>query len=168
MLNYMPKLVDQTTYSPGAAHRTVRARIAAWQAYARAFNAASQASAVALAGTDLDASEYDILVTLVAGPPEGLRPSELVDRVLLTKSGITRALDRVERRGLVERRACATDRRGQLVALTTRGRNALRRASPRLLRSLRRFLGQLSPAELEVLTRLSERIEEAATAHSTV
>ena len=164
----MPKLVDQTTYSGGRNRRAIAAQIGAWHAFVRAFNAATRLSAGALEGTSLDPSEYDILVTLVQGPPEGLRPGEVAERVLLTKSGITRLMDRVEKRGLIERRACLTDRRGQLIVLTAEGRRLLRRATPRILRSLRAILGTLSAAELETLTRLSERMEAAATAHSTM
>ena len=168
MINYMPKLVDQTTYSGGRTRRAIRAQVEAWQAFVRAFNAASRLSAASLEGTTLDPSEYDILVTLVQGPAEGMRPSEVAERVLLTKSGITRLMDRVEARGLIERRACLTDRRGQLVVLTPSGRQLLRRAAPGILRALRTIMGSLSPADVEVLTRLSGRMEEAATAHSTV
>src|SRR5262245_35331860 len=140
----MPKLVDQTTYSGGRTRRAIAAQIDAWQAFVRAFNAATRLSGSSLEGTTLDPSEYDILVTLVQGPAEGLRPGELAERVLLTKSGITRLMDRVEKRGLIERRSCPTDRRGQLVVLTTEGRRLLRRVTPGILRSLRSTMGSLT------------------------
>ena len=164
----MPKLVDQTTYSGGRTRRAIRAQVDAWQAFVRAYNAATRLSAGSLEGTTLDPSEYDILVTLVDGPAEGMRPGEVADRVLLTKSGITRLMDRVEERGLIERRACLTDRRGQLIVLTPAGRVLLRRAAPGILRAMRTVMGSFSPAEVDLLRRLSERMEEAATAHSTV
>jgi DNA-binding MarR family transcriptional regulator len=166
MINYMPKLVECATYSAGRAARATAEQIAAWQAMARAFNAATRASAVSLAGSQLDHSDYDVLVTLAQGPAEGLRPTELAERVLLTKSGMTRLVDRLAERGLIERRACPTDRRGQLVALTRKGRYLLARAAPGILRSLAAALGPLSAADLTALRRISERIEEAATAHS--
>ncbi len=107
-----------------------------------------------------------MLVTLAEAPAEGVRPSDLAERVLLTKSGITRLVDRLVERGLIERRVCPTDRRGQLVALTPRGRHLLRRAAPGLLRALGTALGSLSVAELAAMKRSSERIAEAATEHS--
>lgn len=165
MINYMPKLVERATYSRTRLRATGE-QIAAWQALARALNATERAISRSLAGSALDPSEYDVLVTLAEGPAEGLRPRELTDQVLLTKSGLTRLVDRLAGRGLVERRACATDARGQLVALTRRGRYVLARAAPGMLRALGVALGGLSAAELAALKRTAEHIDEAATAHS--
>jgi DNA-binding MarR family transcriptional regulator len=165
MINYMPKLVDRATYS----RRRLRAsgeQIAAWQALARALNATERAISRDLAGSELDPSEYDVLVTLAEGPAEGLRPRELAADVLLTKSGLTRLVDRLAGRGLVERRAFAADARGQLVALTRKGRYVLTRAAPGMLRALGVAMGGLSAADLAALKRMAEHIEEAATAHS--
>lgn len=170
----MPKLVARATYSQGRTApprgRTSRAtpeQIAAWKAFARAFGAATRRTGSSLQGTQLDTSDYDVLVTLAEGPTEGMRPGELAERVLLTKSGITRLVDRLVERELIERRACLSDRRGQLVALTARGRHLLRRAAPGVLRALAAALGTLSPSDLAALKRASERITEASTPHST-
>ena len=162
----MPKLVDRATYSRRRTGRATAEQIATWQAWARAFNATGRLTGASLAGSELDPSDYDVLVTLAQGPADGLRPGELADRVLLTKSGVTRLVDRLEQRGLIERRACPTDRRGQLVALTRKGRYLLARAAPAMLRALGQAMGALSATELAALKRVSERIEEAATAHS--
>lgn len=148
--------------SRGRAARASPEQIAAWQAFARAFAAAGRAQEAALAGTHLDAAEYDVLLTLAQAPPEGVRPSELVERVLLTKSGVTRLADRLERRGLIERHACPSDRRGQYVALTPLGRRTLRRAAPALTRRLGEIMGALSGSELAGLARSATRITEAA------
>lgn len=165
MINYMPKLVERTTYSR-ARPRATGEQIAAWQALARALNATERSISAHLAGSDLDPSDYDVLVTLAEGPAEGLRPRELTAQVLLTKSGVTRLVDRLADRGLVERRACATDARGQLIVLTRKGRYLLARAAPGMLRALGTVMGGLSAADLAALKRMAERIEEAATAHS--
>lgn len=166
MINYMPKLVERATYSKGRTARANSDQIAAWQALVRAFSATARLTEASLVGSKLDTSDYDVLLTLAEGPTEGLRPTELAQRVLLTKSGMTRLVDRLAERGLIERRACPTDRRGQLVGLTARGRHLLRRAAPGLLRALGVALGSLSASELTALKRSSERIVEAATAHS--
>lgn len=136
--------------------------MATWQAFARASLATTRAIEAALRGSQLDSSEYDVLVTLSQGPPAGLRPSELAERALLTRSGITRLVDRLVDRGLIERRVCPTDRRGQLVTLTPRGRRLQRRAAPGLLRALARSLEPLSPADLAALKRSSDAIASAA------
>lgn len=164
MLNYMPKLVDRATYSRtprGRAFRATPEQIAAWQALARAYSAVGRISESALTATGLEGSDYDVLSTLGQGPPEGLRPTELAERVLLTKSGLSRLVERLAERELIERRPCATDRRGQLVALTPTGRRLLRRAAPEVLRQLRIAMGSLSDADLAALQRASERIKAA-------
>src|SRR5436190_205694 len=56
-------------------------------------------------------SEHHILATLNEGPPEGIRPTELAEQAGLTKSGLTRALDRLETQHLIERRVCPSDAR---------------------------------------------------------
>ncbi len=166
MINYMPKLVARATYSTGRTAPATAEQIGAWQALVRAFSATTRLTEASLEGSELDPSDYDVLLTLADGPPEGLRPTELAQRVLLTKSGMTRLLDRLADRGLIERRACATDRRGHLVALTSKGRHLQRRAAPGLLRALGAAFAALSPTDLAALKRVSERILEGATAHS--
>ncbi|MBU6423204.1 MAG: MarR family transcriptional regulator [Chloroflexota bacterium] len=113
----------------------------------------------------MDLSEYDVLVTLSTAPPEGVRPSDLAERALLTRSGMTRLLQRLEERGLVERHACPLDRRGRFVALTPPGRRLLRRAAPALLRGLGAALAPLSADDLAALTRAAERMTEVSRAH---
>lgn len=174
----MPKLVDQATYSVpagsparvparrGRALRATEGQVAAWQQLARAFSAASDVQRRALEGTQLDMSEYDVLVTLATAPPEGVRPIDLAERVLLTKSGMTRLLQRLDARGLVQRHACPMDKRGQFIAMTPAGRHLLRRAAPGLLRGLASALAPLSAEELAALEHAARRITEAATAHS--
>lgn len=167
MLNYMPKLVDRATYSvTGRSGRASDAQIDAWRALARAFVGATRIQEAALRGSELDLSEYDVLVTLGSAPPEGMRPTELAERALLTKSGMTRLVQRLEARELVARHACPLDRRGQYVALTSQGRHLLRRAAPGLLRGLAEALAPLSIDDLAALKRAAERMTEGATAHS--
>jgi DNA-binding MarR family transcriptional regulator len=108
-------------------------------------------------------SEHHILATLHEGPPEGIRPTELAERSGLTKSGLTRAIDRLETQQLIERRACPADARGQLIVMTAQGRRALRRSAPEHFRSIaRNFADHLTDREVEVLTTALERVAEAA------
>ena len=72
---------------------------------------------------------YDVLVQLEEAGGS-LRMHELADRLLLSRSATTRFVERVEKRDLVERRACPEDRRGTHVVLTDDGREALRSAAP--------------------------------------
>ena len=74
--------------------------------------------------------QYDVLVRLARAPERALRMSDLAEQVLLSPSGLTRLVDRIEAEGLLERRRCATDRRGYEAALTPQGTAMLRRMWP--------------------------------------
>ena len=64
---------------------------------------------------------YDVLWALKQAPEQQLRLSDLADQVLLSRSNLTRLLDRLEKKGLVQREACPTDRRGTFAVLTQAG-----------------------------------------------
>ena len=68
---------------------------------------------------------YDVLAALRDAPEGQLRQVEIAERVLLSHSGLSRLIDRIEKRGLVERRLCESDRRAFFVALTDEGRAML-------------------------------------------
>jgi DNA-binding MarR family transcriptional regulator len=109
-------------------------------------------------------SEHHILATLSEGPPLGIRPTDLAERAALTKSGLTRAIDRLESQRFIERRACPTDARGQLIVLTKAGGRVLRRSAPEHFRSIaRNFADHLTDREVDVLTTALERIADATT-----
>jgi DNA-binding MarR family transcriptional regulator len=85
--------------------------------------------------------------------------SELAEAVLLSRSGLTRLVDRLERDGLVVRRSCPSDARGTLATLTDAGRARLREASGTHLRGVsRHVLSHFDQAELDVLADLLGRI----------
>src|SRR5207244_11552123 len=112
-----------------------------WRAFVRAGAASTLALEAALAETGVSNSEYDVLVNLASAPRDGLRPTDLAERVLITKSGLTRLLDRLVERGYIDRRPCPSDRRGQLIVLTQDGRRAFRRAAPNVVRAIGTLLG---------------------------
>jgi DNA-binding MarR family transcriptional regulator len=96
----------------------------------------------------LSLAEYDALLQLARTPGRRLRMSALAERVLLSRSGITRLVDRLEAAGMVQRSACATDARGAEAILTPAGLNRLRRASATHLAGIERyFLDVVSLAE---------------------
>ena len=96
-------------------------------------------------------SDFDVLVQLhFAGGT--LRMRDLADRVLLSRSGMTRRVDRLESAGYVVRAACETDRRGSMASLTDAGRDRLQRALPVHLQGVAdHFLCHLAPDELATL-----------------
>ena len=108
-------------------------------------------------------SEHHILATLNDGPPEGIRPTDLAERAALTKSGVTRAIDRLESQRFIKRRTCPTDARGHLIVLTAAGRRILRRSAPEHFRSIaRNFADHLTDREIDVITAALERVAKAA------
>jgi DNA-binding MarR family transcriptional regulator len=89
--------------------------------------------------------------------------NDLAAAVLLSRSGLTRLVDRLVTAGLVERRACPSDRRGALAALTDEGLAALRRAAPVHLRGIEaHFASELADEELPVLQAALDRVLAAA------
>jgi DNA-binding MarR family transcriptional regulator len=85
--------------------------------------------------------------------------SELAERVLLSRSGLTRLVDRLEREGLVRREACEDDARGLFTVVTETGVDRLRTASPTHLRGVSEYaVGRLSDDEAEALAELMERL----------
>ncbi len=107
----------------------------------------------------LPLTSYEVLLRLDSAPGRRLRMSDLAESVLLSRSGLTRLVDRLERDGLIERASCPSDARGSFAVLTDRGRRSLRAASGTHLRGIReRFIGHFSDAELEQLAEFWERL----------
>jgi len=105
-------------------------------------------------------TSYDVLVQLEAAPERAMRMSELADAVLLSRSGLTRLVDRLEREGLLERRECPDDARGSLAALTDAGAKRLADARPTHLAGVRRlFLEPLDEPERRGLAAAWERLD---------
>jgi len=112
-----------------------------------------------LVAHDLPLASYDVLVQLSEAPGRQLRMTELADRVLLSRSGLTRLVDRLERAGLVVRRACPRDARGTHAVLTDVGLARLREAWPTHLRGVSEYVtARLSGDELRTLTELLTRM----------
>lgn len=112
---------------------------------------------------DLPLASYDVLVQLSEAPSQRLRMTELAERVLLSRSGLTRLVDRLERDGLVERQACPQDARGTLAVLTASGLGQLRGAWPTHLRGVAAHVSRLSAQEVETFTMLLGKLVPEAT-----
>lgn len=107
----------------------------------------------------LTLSEFDVLMQLAAAPGRRLTMSRLADAVLVTPGGMTRAVERLERAGLVAREACARDRRVIHCTLRSAGARRLREARATHVEHVRRnFLSLCSDEELGVLARLWDRL----------
>ena len=131
-------------------------RLTAWSTFLRAHaRVVRELERELQAEQRLALTDYDVLVQLSVADDRRLRMSELADRLLLSRSGVTRLVDRLVAEGLVERTTCETDRRGQWAALTDAGYERLRAASPTHLRGVaEHFLDRLSPGDLGNLERM--------------
>jgi DNA-binding MarR family transcriptional regulator len=112
---------------------------------------------------DLSIAEYDTLLTLALAPEQRMRMGPLAARVILSKSGVTRLIDRLVSDELVERSACLADARGAEAVLTERGLARLREASPTHLRGIsEHFLSVLDEVDLEVIERTMTSVARQA------
>jgi len=100
----------------------------------------------------LPLSSYDVLIQLSLAPDRRLRMFELADAIVLSRSGLTRLVDRLERAGLVERERGEVDPRQMYARLTDRGLEALAEATPTHIAGIKeRFLERLSDEQTKQL-----------------
>ena len=137
-------------------------RLSAWRSFERAHaRVVRELEGELQREQKLALTDFDVLVELAAAGEYRLRMSELADRLLLSRSGATRLIDRLVAEGLVERANCESDRRGQWAALTDAGYRRLRAASPTHQRGVEaHFLDRLSPEDLSGLERMLGVLEE--------
>ncbi|MGI8807807.1 MAG: MarR family winged helix-turn-helix transcriptional regulator [Acidimicrobiales bacterium] len=135
----------------------------AWQAFLRASTRVMERLDAELEVHGVSLADYEILVNLSAEPSGELRMTELAARTLVSRSGLTRRLDRLVESGLVERRSCPTDRRGVFAVLTPTGRSRLEQAAPTHVEGVRRhFLSQLQGQDLHALAGCLSAVVESS------
>ncbi len=136
------------------------AELAAWRGMLRVHAALVKAlDAELLRAHDLPLISYEVLITLDAAPGRRRRMAELADSVLLSRSGTTRLVDRLERDGLISRELCADDGRGSFAVLTEQGAELLAQARTTHLDGVReRFLRHFAEDELRTLAGAWERV----------
>jgi len=154
------------TYNGRMPARPDPAQLAAWRRLLEAHATVTELLERELvAERGLPLSRYDVLLNLAEAPEGRLRMQELSASVLLSKSGLSRLVDRMVEAGLVRRERCQDDRRGWFAVLTDQGRSALRRAAPVHLRGIQEhFVRHLKPEEVEVLATALARVVAAARA----
>jgi DNA-binding MarR family transcriptional regulator len=108
---------------------------------------------------------YDVLFALEEAPKRRLRMHELSRAVVLSRSNLTRLVDRLEAAGLLRREPCPTDRRGAFAVLTPEGAQMRRRMWPVYADCIQRhFANHLGKAEAKVFIEVFERVLAAADA----
>jgi DNA-binding MarR family transcriptional regulator len=138
--------------------------LGAWRGLLRVHSALVKAlDAELLAAHALPLTSYEVLINLQAAPGRRRRMAELADGVLLSRSGMTRLVDRLERDGLLERDACTDDGRGTYAVLTDKGEALLVEARRTHLDGVReRFLRHFEPSDLRTLAGLWDRVVPGA------
>lgn len=109
----------------------------------------------------LNMADHHIMVLLSEAPDRAMRMSKLAEEATLTPSGVTRVVERLTRRGFVERTRAETDRRGQIAHLTDGGWQAMLEIYPPHLRTVRaRIMRHLRELDLTAFTKAMERIAD--------
>jgi DNA-binding MarR family transcriptional regulator len=140
--------------------RLTDGQLSAWRSFLQAHAVlVRRLEADLLAEHQLPLASYDVLVQLVEAPERRLRMTELAQLVLISRSGLTRLVDRLEREGLVRREACDDDARGLFAVLTEAGYQRLRRATPTHLRGVANYaIDRLDDAQVEALAEICARM----------
>jgi DNA-binding MarR family transcriptional regulator len=135
-------------------------RLGAWRTFLRAHATVNrELERELLAQTGMPLAWYDVLLQLVEAPGRRLRMAELAERVLLSRSGLTRLVDRLEAERLVRREPSPDDARGTYTVLTPDGYARLRAAAPVHLAGVQRhWLAHFSDDELRMLSALLARV----------
>ncbi|HEX5466407.1 MAG TPA: MarR family winged helix-turn-helix transcriptional regulator [Candidatus Limnocylindrales bacterium] len=154
---------EEAAPTPSGRPGPVDPRLRPWIAFLRAHAAVTRRLEAELQEDQaLSLADYDALLQLTRAEAGRLRMNELADRLLLTRSGVSRLVDRLALDGYVTRARCSSDARGAYAVITPLGRSRLDDAAPTHLRGIaEHFLAGLEPlpgAEREAFTHVLERI----------
>lgn len=148
------KIIDMTEHQLG------ELQLSTWRAFITA-----HATLVDVIDRELTEAEciplhwYDVLIELFEAPEHRLRLHELARKVVLSRSGLTRLVDRLETAGFLQRQADTTDRRGSFAVITEEGIAALRKAWPVYAQGISRYFAQhLNDDEARLVAELFNRM----------
>ncbi len=159
--------LTETTLMPAAAALDTR-ELQAWRGFLRAHAALTKALDAELeARHGLPLTSYDVLITVESAEDDRVRMCDLASSVLLSRSGLTRLVDRLERDGLIARESCTADARGQFAVLTDNGRAKLAEARATHLAGVHSlFLSHFNAEEQDLLAAAWARVLPGAEAAS--
>lgn len=137
-------------------------RLAPWRAFLTAHALVSRRLDEDLrAEHQMTLAEYAALLQLAESPGHRLRMNQLAAGIVLSRSGVTRLIDRLEADGLVARSQCSSDGRGAEAVLTDQGLSRLRLASRTHLRGIEAyFLANVEPVDLDAIERSCATIRQ--------
>lgn len=106
-------------------------------------------------------SWYDVLLELSRDPGSDLRQYEIGERILLSKHNLSRLIDRLERDGLVNRQACDTDGRGNIVKITKKGSQLKQKMWPVYAKTIQELIAEpLTPIQVRHLAEIMNALLE--------
>ncbi|NRQ40616.1 winged helix-turn-helix transcriptional regulator [Nonomuraea sp. NN258] len=142
-----PRWLDDTEFRAWIGYRRMRLLLDA------------QVSRDLLRDSGLSAPDYDVLSALTSTDDHRWRLTKLADRMLWSKSRLSRHLSRMEQRGLVTREGAEGDGRGAVIVLTEGGLRAIQEAAPDHVESVRRhFIDLLSEEQVRTLGDIAETV----------
>jgi len=148
------------------AESPVRLAAETWESLFRAQVAVMRRLQSGPAFKALAVNEYDVLFTLSRCPSGWLRLNELNDNVLLSQSSLSRLVERLEKRGLLERMPAPQDGRGVLLKLTDAGHDLQKQIGREHVRDISALLTPaLTAGEQRELLRLTEKLRGAVSGH---
>jgi DNA-binding MarR family transcriptional regulator len=152
-----PEAVPNASLAPGTELDDLEH--SAWRSFLHTHaRVARRLEADLVAAQQLPLAEFDVLFQLALAQNHRLRMNELANRVLLSRAGITRLVDRLVADGLVARIKCMSDARGAFAVLTDKGKQRLEEARPGHMAGVRRyFLDSFTRAELATMAELLSR-----------
>jgi DNA-binding MarR family transcriptional regulator len=153
-------MADRPAESP------VRLAAETWESLFRAQVAVMRRLQSGPAFKSIALNEYDVLFTLSRCPSGWLRLNELNDHILLSQSSLSRLVERLEKRGLVERMPAPDDGRGVLLKLTEAGSDLQKQIGRMHVRDIEALMTpSLTAAEQRELLRLTEKLRGAVGRH---
>jgi MarR family transcriptional regulator, 2-MHQ and catechol-resistance regulon repressor len=133
-----------------------------WVVFSRARESVVDHLHADVAQNGLTLMEFGILEVLFHKGPMLL--GEVQRRILVSSGGVTYLVDRLEHKGLVERRACADDRRARYAALTPQGDALIAKIFPRHAACIEDLMSELNEEEQQTLHALLRRLGHSAAA----
>lgn len=153
-------MADRPAESP------VRLAAETWESLFRAQVAVMRRLQSGPAFKSIALNEYDVLFTLSRCPSGWLRLNELNDHILLSQSSLSRLVERLEKRGLVERMPAPDDGRGVLLKLTEAGSDLQKQIGRMHVRDIEALMTpSLTAVEQRELLRLTEKLRGAVARH---
>lgn len=155
--NNIPVSADRVPSPPELLNRQ---ELTAWRGMLRTYTLLQRELEARLEARDgLQNSTYEVLMHLSDAPDGRMRLSDLAELAILSRSGLTRLVDRLEREGHVSRERCPDDARGYFAVLTDEGRARVDAARSAYLQDVRElFLQRLSSSERDVLGEIWARV----------